>query len=180
MDPVVSQRQDDTLIFVQLFDWVACRLKAPCGIRGCSHPLEQTSASVFEGHLVSFKAQCTPGGHRHTISNSDRTKVRTKKRVSVGQEHKEDMRTGHHPINMCAGCCHIVLPHDQRDAEPYELMMCGRAMESSSMWFRLAPKVGKAVRLTAPRSRCRKLSKPYPTRAWLLMLVRRVCTIWAV
>ncbi len=88
MDPVVVQRQDDTLIFVELSDWVACRLKAPCGICGCSHSLEQTSAPLSEGHFVSFKAQCNPGGHRHTISNSDQTKVLTKKRASVGQEHE--------------------------------------------------------------------------------------------
>ena len=42
---------------------------------------------------------------------------------------------------------HCLAGHDQRDAELYELMMCGRAMESS-MWFRLAPKVWKAVRVT--------------------------------
>jgi hypothetical protein len=151
MDPVVAQRQDDTLIFVELSDWVACRLKAPCGIRGCTHPLEQTSAPVFEGHFVSFKAQCNPGGHRHTICNSDQTKVLTKKRASVGQEHKEDMRTGHHPINVRSVLSHCLAGHDQHDAELCELMMCGRAMESS-MWFRLAPKVWKAVRVTFDRS----------------------------
>ena len=42
---------------------------------------------------------------------------------------------------------HCLAGHDQRDAELYELMMCGRAMESS-MWFRLAPKVWQAVRVT--------------------------------
>ena len=96
---------------------------------------------------MSFKAQCTPAGHRHTISNSDQTKVLTKKRASVGQGHKEDMRTGHHPINVRSVLSHCLAGHDQHDAELYELMMCGRAMESS-MWFRLAPKVWKAVRVT--------------------------------
>jgi hypothetical protein len=49
--------------------------QGPCGICGCSHLLEQTSAPLFEGHSVSFKAQCNPGGHHHTISNSEQNNL---------------------------------------------------------------------------------------------------------
>ena len=54
-------------------------------------------------------------------------------------------------MHVCLELRHCLAGHDQRDAELYELMMCGRAMESS-MWFRLAPKVWKAVRVTFDRS----------------------------
>ena len=50
-------------------------------------------------------------------------------------------------MHVCLELRHCLAGHDQRDAELYELMMCGRAMESS-MWFRLAPKVWQAVRVT--------------------------------
>ena len=132
-------------MYTECRDWVATKLRSPCGkttaFGPCTGALRLVSSVDLNGHHRSFKAQCcTFPEHISTISNSDCTR----KGGTLRKDGKVKANSGYLNINMLSVLAHTMAGHDFTDANLYETIMTGRGM-NKDQWANLQNTVWDAV-----------------------------------